>query len=119
MAWTKTVWRRISHILSSEGATPRVSRLFFKTVIQAVLLFGEETWVVTPRMGLALGGELYPGGETADRTAPTENNGQDVEIHLGSGGKGGGGFLNDGGIRQAAPEHGCTVYHYRITVRPV
>ena len=28
------------------------------------------------------------------------------------------GFLNDGGIRQAVPEHGHTVYRY-ITVRPV
>ena len=28
----------------------------FKSVVQAVLLFGAETWVVTPRMGKALGG---------------------------------------------------------------
>ena len=48
-----------------------------------------------------------------------EDNGRDVEIHLGGGGKGGGGFLDYGGIRQAAPEHGCTVYFYVITVRPV
>ena len=38
--WVKTVWRRMSRILSREGATPRVSGLFFKSVIQAVLLFG-------------------------------------------------------------------------------
>ena len=42
-------------ILSREGATPRVSGLFFKAVIQVVLLLGAETWVVTPRMGTALG----------------------------------------------------------------
>ena len=39
-----------------EGAEPRVSRFFFKSIIQSVLLFGAETWVVTPRMGLLLGG---------------------------------------------------------------
>ena len=42
----KTVWRRISRILSREGATPRVSGFFFKDVIQAVLIFGAGTWVV-------------------------------------------------------------------------
>ena len=55
LARTKTVWRRMPHILSREGATPRVSCLFFKAVIQAVLLLGAETRLVTPRMGTALG----------------------------------------------------------------
>ena len=56
LARVKTVWRRMSYILSREGVTPRVSGLFFKAVIQAVLLFRTETWVVTLRMGKALGG---------------------------------------------------------------
>ena len=43
-------------ILSREGAVPRVSRFFFTAVVQAVMLFGLETWVVPPRMGKALGG---------------------------------------------------------------
>ena len=46
----------MSCILSREGETPRVSGFFFKAMIQAVLLFGAETWVVTPCMGKALGG---------------------------------------------------------------
>ena len=65
------------------------------------------------------GGVSYPGGETSDGKAPVEDNGQDAEIHLGSGGKGGGGVLDDGEIRQAEPEHGCTAYHYVITARPM
>ena len=52
----KTVWSRISRILSREGSKPLVSGFFFKAVIQAVLLFGAETWVATPCMGKALGG---------------------------------------------------------------
>ena len=52
----KMVWRRMSHILRREETTPRVSIFFFKAAIQAVLIFGAETWVVTPRMGKALGG---------------------------------------------------------------
>ena len=61
----------------------------------------------------------YPGVETADRKAPTEDNGRDVEIHLGGDGKGGGGFPDNGGICVAVPEHSRTVYCYKITVRPV
>ena len=60
-----------------------------------------------------------PGGETDDRKAHAVENGRDVEIHLGGGGKGGGGVLDDTGISQVAPEHGCTLYRYVITVRPV
>ena len=43
-------------ILSREGAEPLVSGFFFKSVVQAVLLFVSETWVVTPRIGRSLGG---------------------------------------------------------------
>ena len=56
LARAKKVWSRMSRILNKEGAAPRVSSFFFKAVIQAVLLFQEETWVVTPRMGKAMGG---------------------------------------------------------------
>ena len=72
----KTMWMSMPRILSREGAMPRVSGFFFKAVIQALLLFGAE--------------------ETYDGTSPTEDNGRDVEIHLGVGCKGGGGFLDDG-----------------------
>ena len=44
----RAVWRRMTIILSREGAEQRVSGFFLKAVVQAVLLFGYETWVVTP-----------------------------------------------------------------------
>ena len=44
------IWGRLSRILGMEGATARISGTFFKSVVQQVLLFGAETWVVTPRM---------------------------------------------------------------------
>ena len=53
---SRKVWGRMPRILSREGAAPRVSGFFFKDLIQAVPLFREETWVVTPRVGKALGG---------------------------------------------------------------
>ena len=51
----REVWRRMTRILIREGAALRVSG-FFKAVVQAVMLFKSETWVVTPRTGKALGG---------------------------------------------------------------
>ena len=76
---------------------------------QAVLLFEAETWVVTPEWERTWG-VSDPVSYMADKTAPAEDNGRDVEIYLGSVGKGGSRFLDDGVIRQAAPEYGCKVY---------
>ena len=45
-------WARI---LSREGAEPKVLGHLFKAVVQAVLVFGAETWVLTPRPERALG----------------------------------------------------------------
>ena len=56
LAQERKVWIRMSHILRREGAAPRVSIYIFKAVVQAVLIFGSETWVVTPHMVKALGG---------------------------------------------------------------
>ena len=56
-AWV--VWRRLTRIISREGETPWVSVFLFKFVVHSVLLFGAETWVVTPCMGLVLGGFQY------------------------------------------------------------
>ena len=52
-------WGRLQRILRREGATPRISGSFFKAVVQQVLMFGAETWVVTPKMERALSGFLH------------------------------------------------------------
>ena len=49
-------------ILRREGATPRISGNFFKAVVQQVLLFGAETWVVTTKMERMLSGLLHGAG---------------------------------------------------------
>ena len=47
-------WGCLSRILFREAADARVSGNFFKVVVHVVLLFGEETWVLTLRMERAL-----------------------------------------------------------------
>ena len=48
-------WVWLSIILRREGEKPRVLGMLFKAVVQAVLLFGSEMWVVTPSMIRAIG----------------------------------------------------------------
>ena len=43
-------------ILGREGAEKRTAGKLYVVVVQAVLLFGAETWVVTPRLEKALEG---------------------------------------------------------------
>ena len=52
-------WGRLQGILIREGANKRVSGNFFKEVVQQVLLFGAETWVVSPRMERALSAFIH------------------------------------------------------------
>ena len=40
----------VSRVLTREGADPRVMAMFYKAVVQSVLSYGCETWVVTPRV---------------------------------------------------------------------
>ena len=45
---------RMSQILIQEGMDTKLLGHFFNVSVQAVLLFGAETWVLTPRMERAL-----------------------------------------------------------------
>ena len=47
-------WTRMTRILIWEGEYPKLSGLLFEGVVQAVLIFGAEMWVLTPRMERAV-----------------------------------------------------------------
>ena len=47
---SRKILGRLSRILIREGADKRLPGNFFKAVVQAVLMFGAETWVLTPRI---------------------------------------------------------------------
>ena len=51
--WKKWAW--LLRILVQEGDNLQVLEMFFKEVVQAVYIFGLETWVMNPCMGRALG----------------------------------------------------------------
>lgn len=47
-------WAMVSKVLRREDATPKISAMFYKAVVQSVLLYGAETWVMTPAVLLKL-----------------------------------------------------------------
>ena len=49
-------WGQVARILSREGATTSTMAYFYKAVVQAVLLYGSETWVLTQKMWKAIEG---------------------------------------------------------------
>ena len=49
-------WEWISRVLIREGVDARTLGRIYVTVVQAVMLYGFETWVMTPRSGRVLDG---------------------------------------------------------------
>jgi len=41
------VWARVGQVLRGENTSPRVAAMFYKAVVQAILLYGSETWNLT------------------------------------------------------------------------
>ena len=44
------VWSRLGKLLRREGVDSQMSAMFYRAVLQAVLIFGEETWVLLTEM---------------------------------------------------------------------
>ena len=40
------VWGGLGELLRREGSDPKVAAMFYRAVIQAVLLFGDNIWVI-------------------------------------------------------------------------
>ena len=43
-------WSTLARILTKTGLPPRMAGLFYKAIAQAVLLYGSESWVLSPAM---------------------------------------------------------------------
>ena len=108
-------WGWLSSILSREGADKRVSGNFFKAVVQAVLLFGAETWMLTPRVERAL--EIFMHGDARSITGKQprrRGGGKWTYPHLKEAVR----EVGFEGIRKAVTRRQNTVAQY-ITTRPV
>ena len=55
MSQVRAVWKRMTRILNRGGYDPWVSIFFFKSALQAVLLFVSYTWVVSPYTVIFMG----------------------------------------------------------------
>ena len=112
-------WVRLQGILSREGATKRVSGNFFKAVVQQVLLFGAETWVVSPRMDRAL--SAFINGEARRIAGRQPRRGRDGKWFYPSleGGHEGSGAHRRPNVNKQKAEHGSTVYCYATTSGPL
>ena len=47
---TRFVWGRLGTLLIQEGADPIVAEMFYREVVQAILMYGSETWVLLAEM---------------------------------------------------------------------
>ena len=46
----RSVWGRLGTLLLQEGADPKVLASFYRSVVQAILLYGSETWALSVSM---------------------------------------------------------------------
>ena len=53
---TRQKWEPLTRILSREGADAWILGQIYLAVLQLVMIYGSETWVLTPRMKIFLGG---------------------------------------------------------------
>jgi hypothetical protein len=45
----RATWARVGKVLRGENASPTVAAKFYLPVVQAVLLYGSKTWVISPQ----------------------------------------------------------------------
>ena len=43
----RLVWGRLGTLLRIEGAELRVLEIFYRAVVQAIILYGSETWILS------------------------------------------------------------------------
>ena len=103
-------WRRLSRILIREGADKRVSGNFFKAMVQAMLLFGEETWVLTPRIEWALESFLHRDARRITGKQPQREGGWAMDIPSYEGGHARGGVQRDSEGHHKELEYGRAIH---------
>ena len=70
----------MTRVLSREGADARTSGQIYLAVVQVFIIYGSETWVMTPRIGRVLGRIPPQGGLQADGEATSERTVQSMGL---------------------------------------
>ena len=47
MRKARATWARVGQVLKSENVSPFVAARFYQAVVQAILLYGSESWVLS------------------------------------------------------------------------
>ncbi len=50
MAKAQGIWARVRTVLKGENVLPKVCGMFYRVVVQSVLLYGSESWVLNPAL---------------------------------------------------------------------
>ena len=107
----KGKWGRLEKILGWKEADRRTAGRFYVAVVQAVLLFGSKTWVLTPRLEKAI--EVFHQRETHQMAGmePQTSTGCYMVVLTYWGGADNGGTGGYWGIYRPPSEYGCTIYY--------
>ena len=52
----RSVWGEMGTIIQQEGSDPRVAEMFYRAVVQAILIYSLEMWVLLVAMGKKIEG---------------------------------------------------------------
>ena len=53
---SRLFWGRLGTLIQREGAYPKVMESFYRAVVQAIILYGSETWVLLESMAKIIEG---------------------------------------------------------------
>ena len=99
---------RLSKILIQEGAYLKVLGSFYKAVVQAVLLFRAETWLLTPRVEQTLDRLQHRAAQRI--TGKQLRRRGDLGVPASGGGNGGSSIKGDQKVGHKEAEQGRAVY---------
>ena len=81
-------WKHLYWVIVWEGADARTLGIFYTVVVQVVLLYGSDLWVISLRIGKSAVRFLSLGDTAIDEADVTSGRGWDVDIPSPGGGGG-------------------------------
>ena len=103
-------WSQLSLVLIREGEYAQTSGRIYVAVVQAVMLYGSETWVMTPLIERGFWRIPPQGGQKADGDTTSYSTVWWMGVSS-TGGSNGGGVIKGGwDVGLPPPDHSCTFH---------